>query len=62
MDKREKALTKIRALLHCDGIGFNDYERVIQSLSETVLPTKLTAVYLSEIHRLRNDCQSKRTS
>lgn len=49
MSKREKALMKIRALLECEGIDFNDVGAALKSISETVLPTKLSQIYLEEI-------------
>jgi len=56
MDNKEKALSKIRALLTCEGIDFYDKQAVLKSLSGTCLPTKLTMVYLEH---LENDSQPK---
>ena len=49
MVKNQKALTQIRALLKCDGIDFKDRDRALKSLSETVMPKKLTNLYLQEL-------------
>jgi hypothetical protein len=49
MVKNQKALTKIRALLKCDGIDFKDKDCALKSLSETVMPKKLTNLYLQEL-------------
>ena len=49
MVKNQKALTQIRALLKCDGIDFKDKDRALKSLSETVMPKKLTNLYLQEL-------------
>jgi hypothetical protein len=45
----EKALTSIRALLVAEGIDFYDTPAVLESLSETVLPTALTRIYLDAL-------------
>lgn len=48
----EKALSKIRAMLKAEGIEFCDKDAALKSISETVLPTKLTRVYLQELERV----------
>lgn len=52
MDGNEKALILIRAMLKGEGIEFTDKEAALKSISETVLPTKLTKVYLQELENI----------
>lgn len=49
MVNNEKALTLIRVMLKSEGIEFTDKAAALKSISETVLPTKLTNVYLEEL-------------
>lgn len=51
MSSNELALSKIRAMLKAEGIEFGDKQAAIKSISETVLPTKLTRVYLQELEK-----------
>lgn len=52
MESNEFALSKIRAMLKAEGIEFGDKQAALKSISETVLPTKLTRVYLKELEAL----------
>lgn len=52
MANNEKALILIRAMLKGEGIEFTDKAAALKSISETVLPTKLTKVYLQELEKL----------
>ena len=52
MVNNEKALSKIRAMLSGEGIAFTDKTAAIKSIGETVLPTKLTKIYLQELERI----------
>lgn len=53
MNGDELALSKIRAMLKAEGIEFGDKQAALKSISETVLPTKLTRVYLEELERCK---------
>ena len=52
MANNEKALTLIRAMLKGEGIEFTNESAALKSISETVLPTKLTKVYLQELEKI----------
>lgn len=52
MVNNEKALSKIRAMLSNESISFTDKAAALKSISETVLPTKLTKIYLQELERM----------
>lgn len=49
MSRHDKALSKIRAMLKAENIEFSDKDAALKSISQTVLPTKLTKVYLQEL-------------
>ena len=44
-------MSKIMAMLKAEGIEFSDKQAALKSISETVLPTKLTRVYLEELEK-----------
>ena len=54
MDNRaeQRALEKLRALLKSEGVEFTNRQEALKSISETVLPTKLTQIYLKELERI----------
>jgi hypothetical protein len=52
MANNEKALSKIRAMLFNEGVAFTDKNAALKSISETVLPTKLTKIYLQELEKI----------
>ena len=52
MANNEKALSKIMAMLKAEGIEFSDKEAALESISQTVLPTKLAKIYLQELEKL----------
>lgn len=54
MDSRaeQRALEKLRALLKSEGVEFTNRQEAIKSISETVLPTRLTKIYLKELERV----------
>lgn len=55
MDKRaeRKALEQLRALFKAEGVDFDDVDAALVCIAGTVLPTKLTKVYLAEIERVK---------
>ena len=52
MVNNEKALSKIRVMFSVEGIAFTDKTAALKSINETVLPTKLTKIYLQELERI----------
>lgn len=55
MDKlaEQQALERLRALFKAEGTDFNDSEASINCIAGTVLPTKLTKIYLAELEKMR---------
>lgn len=54
MDNRaeQQAIEKLRALLKSEGIEFTNKQEALKSISGTVLPTRLTKIYLKELERI----------
>ncbi|MGY3887177.1 hypothetical protein [Aeromonas aquatica] len=47
------ALDKVESLLKAEGVDFMDEAKAVASLAQTVLPTKLTAIYREELAKRR---------